>query len=69
VEGVYHSTSADGLTFATETYDIFFGNDPDAVRLADGTLVIYYGQFDPQVGGTINLARCPDPAAGAGHAH
>ena len=62
VEGVYHSTSADGLTFATETYDVFFGNDPDAIRLADGTLVLYYGQFDPQTGGTINLARCPEPA-------
>lgn len=61
-EGIYHSTSVDGLTFETETYDIFFGNDPDAVRLADGTLLMYYGQFDPQVGGTINLARCPDPA-------
>lgn len=68
-EGLYHSTSADGLTFATETYDIFFGNDPDAVRLADGTLVMYYAGFDPQVGGTINLARCPDPAAGSGHGH
>ncbi len=62
VEGLYHSTSADGLTFTTETYDVFFGNDPDAIRLADGTLVMYYGQFDPQVGGTINLARCPEPA-------
>jgi len=62
VEGLYHSTSADGLTFETDTYDVFFGNDPDAVRLADGTLVMYYGQFDPQVGGTINLARCPEPA-------
>jgi hypothetical protein len=67
VEGVYHSTSADGLTFETETYDVFFGNDPDAVRLADGTLVMYYGQFDSQVGGTVNLARCPDPATGSGH--
>ena len=66
VEGLYHSTSADGLTFETETYDIFFGNDPDAVRLADGTLVMYYGGFDPQVGGTINLASCPDPAAPSG---
>ncbi len=66
-EGLYHSTSADGLTFAAETYDVFFGNDPDAIRLSDGTLVMYYGQFDAQVGGTINLARCPEPAAAAGH--
>ncbi|MBI4885966.1 MAG: hypothetical protein HY824_02635 [Acidobacteria bacterium] len=64
-EGLYHSTSADGLGFEQETYDVFFGNDPDALRLADGTLVLYYGQFDPQVGGTINLARCPEPTAAA----
>lgn len=64
-EGLYQSTSTDGLTFEQETYDVFFGNDPDALRLPDGTLVLYYGQFDPQVGGTINLARCPDPGAAA----
>ena len=64
-EGLYHATSTDGLTFEQETYDVFFGNDPDALRLPDGTLVLYYGQFDPQVGGTINLARCPDPGAAA----
>ncbi len=61
-EGVYQSTSIDGLTFGQETLDVFFGNDPDAVRLADGTLVLYYGGFDPRVGGTINVAQCPDPA-------
>jgi hypothetical protein len=64
-EGVYQSTSIDGLTFAQETFDVFFGNDPDALRLVEGTLALYYGQFDPQVGGTINLARCPDPGAAA----
>jgi hypothetical protein len=64
-EGLYHSTSADGLTFEQETYDVFFGNDPDLLRLADGTLVLYYGQFNPQVGGTINLARCPEPVTAA----
>ena len=61
-EGLYESTSIDGLTFETERLDVFFGNDPDALRLSDGSLVVYYGLFDPQVGGTINLARCPDPA-------
>lgn len=61
-EGVYQSTSLDGLTFEQETYDVFFGNDPDALRLTDGTLVLYYGQFDPQAGGTVNVARCPDPS-------
>ena len=63
-EGLYESTSADGLTFETETYDVFFGNDPDALRLTDGSLVVYYGQFDAAIGGTINLARCTDPGAG-----
>jgi len=61
VEGLYQSTSADGLTFIEETYNVFFGNDPDALRLMDGSLVLYYGQFDPLVSGTINVARCPDP--------
>ena len=65
VEGLYHSTSIDGLTFAQEGYDVLFGNDPDALRLSDGTLLLYYGQFDSQIGGTINLARCPDPTAAA----
>ena len=64
-EGTYQSTSPDGLTFQEETLDVYFGNDPDALRLADGTLVLYYGLFDPQIGGTINLARCPDPGAAA----
>jgi hypothetical protein len=62
-EGVYQSTSIDGLTFEQETLDVFFGNDPDALRRTDGTLVLYYGGFDPQVGGTINVAQCPDPGA------
>ena len=63
-EGVYESTSVDGLTFETETYDVFNGNDPDVLRLADGSLIVYYGNFDPAVGGTINVARCTDPSAG-----
>lgn len=62
-EGVYQSTSIDGLTFRQETLAVFFGNDPDALRLVDGTLMLYYGRFDPLVGGTINAARCPDPGA------
>ena len=33
----------------------------DAMRLIDGTLVLYYGQFDHLIGGTINVAACPDP--------
>lgn len=62
-EGLYQSTSADGLTFETEQFDVFMGNDPDAIRLVDGTLAVYYGQFDPVIGGTINVATCPDAGA------
>lgn len=64
-EGLYQSTSTDGLTFETETLAVFFGNDPDAVRLVDGTLLVYYGGFDHAVGGTINAAACPDPTPAA----
>jgi len=62
-EGLYQSTSADGLTFATEQLAVVFGNDPDLIRRADGTLLAYYGGFDPVIGGTVNVAACPDPAA------
>ncbi len=64
-EGLYFSTAADGLTFTTETLGVFFGNDPDALRLVDGTLMVYYGLFDSAIGGTINAAVCPDPTAPA----
>lgn len=64
-EGLYQSTSVDGLTFETEIYDVAFGNDPDVIRLADGSMVVYYGNFSSTVGGTINLARCADPTAPA----
>ncbi|MBM3779284.1 MAG: hypothetical protein FJW23_13790 [Acidimicrobiia bacterium] len=60
-EGVYLSTSADGLTFAEEALAVPFGNDPDALRQTDGTVLLYYGTFDPLVGGTINVSTCPDP--------
>ncbi len=60
-EGLYQSTSTDGLTFTSETYDVFFGNDPDAVRRTDGSVLLYYGAFDPLIGGTINAAVCPAP--------
>lgn len=61
-EGTYQSRSADGLSFEQEALNVYFGNDPDALRLMDGTLVLYYGQFDAQVGGTVNVAKCPDQA-------
>ena len=64
-QGLYQSTSTDGRTFATEALSVFFGNDPDLIRLADGTLRAYYGGFDAVIGGTVNVATCPDPAAPA----
>lgn len=64
-EGLYQTTADDGVTFAEETLAVAFGNDPDAVRLADGTLALYYGQFDPERGGTINVAACPEPRTAA----
>jgi len=40
---LYSSTSADGLTFATETSTgISQANDPDIVTLPDGTVRLYY---------------------------
>ncbi len=63
VEGVYQSTSTDGLTFTTEELAVYGGNDPDLIRRADGTLLMYYGGFDPIIGGTVSVAACPDPAA------
>lgn len=62
-EGLYQSTSTDGRTFTTETLAVFFGNDPDLIRRADGTLLAYYGGFDPVIGGIVFVATCPDPAA------
>ena len=44
---------------------MFFGNDPDLIRRADGTLLAYYGGFDPVIGGIVSVATCPDPAAPA----
>lgn len=64
-EGLYQSTAVDGRTFTTETLSVFFGNDPDLLRRADGTLLAYYGGFDAVIGGTVNVATCPDPAASA----
>lgn len=62
-EGMYFSTSNDGLTFETETLGVFRGNDPDLIHRQDGTLLAYYGDFDPVIGGIVYVAACPDPGA------
>jgi len=50
-EGVYMSTSRDGLIFERETLNVYMGNDPDLARLADGTLALDYGNVDATLGG------------------
>jgi hypothetical protein len=60
-EGLYQSTSRDGLIFEQETLNVFMGNDPDVVRLVDGTVALYFGNVVTGVGGVINVAHCPDP--------
>jgi hypothetical protein len=52
---LYYSTSADGLTFTTETTTgISQANDPDIVTLADGSVRLYYNWTDS--GGGIILS-------------
>jgi hypothetical protein len=62
--GTYTATSSDGVTFTTESM-IFssplpgsgtIANDPDVVRLSDGSLRMYYNEGDDN-GGTISSAR------------
>ncbi len=58
-EGMYQSTSPNGLDFTEEIYSgLSFGNDPDALQQLDGTLLLYYGTFSPEVGGTVRVAKC-----------
>ncbi|HEY0835058.1 MAG TPA: calcium-binding protein [Azospirillum sp.] len=60
---VYTSTSADGLTFTQATSTGLAGNDPYALQMSDGTLRLYYGNFDPAVGGYILSARFVEAVA------
>lgn len=57
-EGLYRATSTDGLAFETEEFLIAWANDPDVLRQPDGTLLVYYGTFSADVGGTIRAAQC-----------
>lgn len=58
-DGLYRAVSSDGLTFTEEVYTgIYFANDPEVLRLADGSEILFYGDFDTQVGGMILSASC-----------
>jgi hypothetical protein len=59
-QGVWYSTSSDGITFTTEKRLDFpqsvkrnFGNDPDLFLDRNGKMIFWGGDFDSQIGGTI----------------
>lgn len=56
--GIYRATSADGRTFSSEEKTgIVNGADPDVITLANGTVMMYYGDFNSTIGGHILVAR------------
>jgi hypothetical protein len=65
-QGLWLATSTDGLTFTGQQkvgIPAPGGNDPDAVLQPDGSILLYYGDFQPGVGGTVKVAKLtPKPA-------
>jgi hypothetical protein len=60
-DGLWRATSVDGLTFTEEAYTgLYFGNDPEVLLLPSGERIIYYGNFDPAVGGQLLSAVCTE---------
>ena len=60
-DGLWRATSVDGLTFSDEAYTgLYFGNDPEVVLLPSGERIIYYGDFDPAIGGQLLSATCTE---------
>ncbi len=60
-DGLWRATSVDGLTFTEEAYTgLYFGNDPEVLLLPSGDRIIYYGNFDPAVGGQLLSAACTE---------
>ena len=58
-DGLWRATSVDGLTFTDEAYTgLYFGNDPEVLLLPSGKRIIYYGNFDPAIGGQLLSASC-----------
>jgi hypothetical protein len=61
LDGLYRAISADGLTFTEEAYTgLYFGNDPEVLRLPTGNRIVYYGDFDPAIGGRLLSAGCTE---------
>ena len=60
-DGLWRATSVDGLTFTDEAYTgLYFGNDPEVLLLPSGERIIYYGNFDPAIGGQLLSATCTE---------
>ncbi len=60
-DGLWRATSVDGLTFTEEVYTgLYFGNDPEVLLLPSGERIIYYGNFDPAIGGQLLSAACTE---------
>jgi hypothetical protein len=60
-DGLWRATSVDGLTFTDEAYTgLYFGNDPEVLLLPSGERIIYYGNFDPAIGGQLLSAACTE---------
>jgi len=60
-DGLWRATSTDGLTFTEEAYTgLYFGNDPEVLLLPSGDRIIYYGDFDPSIGGKLLSADCTE---------
>lgn len=60
-DGLWRATSTDGLTFTEEAYTgLYFGNDAEVLLLPSGDRIIYYGSFDPAIGGQILSADCTE---------
>ena len=54
---IWTTTSIDGITWQYAASTGIHGNDPDVIIRPDGEWWMYYGNFDPQIGGYILRAR------------
>ncbi len=60
-EGMYRAESKDGINFDKESYTgLYFANDAAVLKKSDGGRVLYYGDFDTEIGGQIFVAECED---------
>lgn len=54
---IWTAISVDGITWTNEQPTALRGNDPDVIVRPNGEWWMYYGDFDPQIGGYIQFAR------------